>query len=76
MSGPNTPAISCRNVWQVFGTGAGDALRDALARSGGDSAAAAQELVQAGFIPAVQDATFEVADGEVFVIMGLSGSGK
>ncbi|MBO9705369.1 MAG: ATP-binding cassette domain-containing protein, partial [Arthrobacter sp.] len=36
-----------------------------------------QELLsQTGCLAAVKDISFEVARGEVFVIMGLSGSGK
>ncbi|MDH3414180.1 MAG: glycine betaine/L-proline ABC transporter ATP-binding protein, partial [Gammaproteobacteria bacterium] len=35
-----------------------------------------EDLQSAGLIGAVRDASFEVADGEIFVIMGLSGSGK
>ncbi len=74
------PAISCRGVWQVFGADAKSKLADALDRSGtksgGDSDVAAQILREDGLIPAVQDATFDVMPGELFVIMGLSGSGK
>lgn len=69
-------AISCRGVWQVFGPNAGAALSAALEKSGGAPAGAADILRAGGLIPAVQDATFDVADGELFVIMGLSGSGK
>ncbi|MEX0316853.1 MAG: glycine betaine/L-proline ABC transporter ATP-binding protein [Ruegeria sp.] len=76
MTDANTPAIACQNLWQVFGPGADKALTDALARSGGDADQAAADLREQGFIPAVQDANFEVKDGELFVIMGLSGSGK
>ena len=76
MPNGDTPAIACQNLWQVFGPGADKALADALARSGGDADAAAQELGEGGFIPAVQNASFEVKEGELFVIMGLSGSGK
>jgi glycine betaine/proline transport system ATP-binding protein len=70
------PAIRCRGVWQVFGSDAKQKLTDALKNSGGDSNAAAQILRDGGLIPAVQDATFDVMPGELFVIMGLSGSGK
>ncbi len=70
------PAISCRGVWQVFGAGAKQKLKDALAKAGGDSDVAAHSLRDDGLIPAVQDATFDVMPGELFVIMGLSGSGK
>ncbi|EEX08041.1 glycine betaine transport ATP-binding protein opuAA [Ruegeria lacuscaerulensis ITI-1157] len=76
MTDANTPAIACRNLWQVFGQGAEKALTDALARSGDDAEKAASELREHGFIPAVQNVNFDVRDGELFVIMGLSGSGK
>ncbi|MEM9011072.1 MAG: betaine/proline/choline family ABC transporter ATP-binding protein [Pseudomonadota bacterium] len=75
--GSQTPqAIACRGVWQVFGADAERKLAEALDRSGGDPSAAAEVLRGQGCIPAVQDATFDVAEGELFVIMGLSGSGK
>lgn len=70
------PAIACHRVWQVFGAMAESALTDALAESDGDADAAADILRGAGLIPAVQEASFQVAEGELFVIMGLSGSGK
>lgn len=76
MSGTPEPAITCRNLWQVFGPDPANALKAALERSGGDAPAAADDLRAAGMIPAVQAADFEVAPGELFVIMGLSGSGK
>ncbi|GAA6190646.1 betaine/proline/choline family ABC transporter ATP-binding protein [Phaeobacter sp. NW0010-22] len=76
MTDVTPPAIACQNLWQVFGNGADKALTDALARSGGDADAAAKDLREKGFIPAVQNANFEVKEGELFVIMGLSGSGK
>ncbi|QYX58324.1 betaine/proline/choline family ABC transporter ATP-binding protein [Roseovarius sp. SCSIO 43702] len=70
------PAISCRNVWQVFGARAAERLEAALDETGGDRDAAAERLIEEGLIPAVRDASFDVARGELFVIMGLSGSGK
>lgn len=76
MSSNDTSAITCRNLWQVFGTDAQTALSGALSRSGNDPQSAARELREGGLIPAVQDASFEVGRGELFVIMGLSGSGK
>ncbi|MFC4669861.1 glycine betaine/L-proline ABC transporter ATP-binding protein [Seohaeicola nanhaiensis] len=76
MSEDATPAIACRNLWQVFGPNAGAELASALAANGGDAAAAAAELRDKGLIPAVQDVGFDVRPGELFVIMGLSGSGK
>ncbi|UWQ23648.1 betaine/proline/choline family ABC transporter ATP-binding protein [Leisingera aquaemixtae] len=75
MTGSDTPAITCRNVWQVFGNNADSALKEALSRHETPEAAAL-ELRGKGLIPAVQDASFDVKEGELFVIMGLSGSGK
>lgn len=69
-------AISCKNVWQVFGANPEENLRRALEASGGDVREAARLLRERGLVPAVQDVTFDVREGEVFVIMGLSGSGK
>ncbi|MEP2532272.1 glycine betaine/L-proline ABC transporter ATP-binding protein [Shimia sp.] len=68
------PAIAVEGLWQVFGTNATSALRDA--REAGDSRAIAEALISKDLIPAVRDANFEVRSGELFVIMGLSGSGK
>ncbi len=66
------PAISCKAVWQVFGANPAKNLARALQKSGQDSAKSAQLLRER----AVQDVTFDVQEGEVFVIMGLSGTGK
>lgn len=74
-AGSDTPAISCQNVWQVFGVNADSALKRALSQhSTADEVSAA--LRAQGLVPAVQDANFDVKEGELFVIMGLSGSGK
>ncbi len=74
---PRAPAaISCSGVWQVFGGDARAALARALQDCAGDARAAAAQLRESGLTAAVQDASFEVAEGELFVIMGLSGSGK
>lgn len=75
-AGPNQPAIRCKGVWQVFGANAPAKLRSALEITGGSPEGAAAQLRAEGLIPAVQDASFDVARGELFVIMGLSGSGK
>jgi glycine betaine/proline transport system ATP-binding protein len=75
VSDAKTPAISCRNVWQVFGNNADSALTGALSGHGTSEEAAA-DLRGKGLVPAVQDVSFEVQEGELFVIMGLSGSGK
>jgi len=70
-----TPAIAVEALWQVFGPDAERQLKQALG-AGKPAPEAADTLRAAGLIPAVQDASFEVKEGELFVIMGLSGSGK
>ena len=76
MTHNETAAITCQNVWQVFGSDAEKALSSALEKAGEDADSASDALRGQGLIPAVQDASFEVKQGELFVIMGLSGSGK
>lgn len=61
------PALSARGIWKVFG-----ASPTALAASDRSP----ETMARQGWVGAVQDASFDVAAGEVFVIMGLSGSGK
>ena len=70
-----TPAIAGEALWQVFGNDAESHLKEALGRSE-TALEAAADVAARGLIPAVQDASFEVREGELFVIMGLSGSGK
>jgi len=70
-----TPAIAVEALWQVFGPDAERQLKQALG-AGKPAPEVADTLRAAGLIPAVQDASFEVKEGELFVIMGLSGSGK
>jgi len=62
--------LECRSVWKLFGQGA----EGLLARHGGAPGEA--EIRAAGLIGALRDVSLSVAEGEIFVIMGLSGSGK
>jgi glycine betaine/proline transport system ATP-binding protein len=66
------PVISVQNLWKVFGgKGADVPGSDEL------SALSRKELKErTGCVAAVCDLSFDVAPGEVFVVMGLSGSGK
>ncbi|MDT1062260.1 betaine/proline/choline family ABC transporter ATP-binding protein [Paracoccus sp. CPCC 101403] len=61
------PAISCRNVWKIFGNQPERYLEN-LKKGGTD--AGPQHVV------AVRDVTLDVRQGEMLVVMGLSGSGK
>ncbi|MBN9221855.1 MAG: betaine/proline/choline family ABC transporter ATP-binding protein [Mesorhizobium sp.] len=74
MSDTRPIKLACRNVWKVYGRRPGyyfDSRGYVI-----DPDALAERLRAEAHLPAVVDATFEVATGEIFVIMGLSGSGK
>src|SRR6185436_11774027 len=62
--------LSCRNLWKVFGPNAANFMQE---RGG---TATAPELDAAGLVGAVRSATLDVREGEIFIVMGLSGSGK
>ncbi|MEI2805376.1 quaternary amine ABC transporter ATP-binding protein [Albidovulum sp.] len=62
--------LVCRNVWKLFGPRAAETLAAV------GPAAESARLQAAGLVPAVRDVSLEVAEGQIFVIMGLSGSGK
>jgi len=66
----STPVIKCESVYKVFGVNAKKMLEGV---SGNVDAKSFQE---AGCIVGVNNASFEVAQGEMLVVMGLSGSGK
>ena len=65
----NSVKLSCRNVWKVFGT-------DVASLFGADGRVDHEKLAREDYIGAVREASFDVSEGETFVIMGLSGSGK
>jgi glycine betaine/proline transport system ATP-binding protein len=64
------PVIQAHEVYKVFGR----RPERAVARLKGG--ATREQLRAQGLTAAVIDATFDVAEGEIFVVMGLSGSGK
>jgi glycine betaine/proline transport system ATP-binding protein len=66
-----TPAISVRDLWKVFGPKADKIVGTPFADLSRDDL-----LAETGCTAAVRDVSFDVAEGEVFVVMGLSGSGK
>ena len=65
----NESILTCTNVWKIFGKSAERFFSD-------NTPIDNNSLASAGLIGAVRDANIAVAEGEIFVIMGLSGSGK
>ena len=63
--------VSVRNLWKIFGEGVGPDFPEKIEGLSKTEAQAAHNCVVA-----LQDVSFDVADGETFVVMGLSGSGK
>ena len=63
--------LSCRNVWKAFGPRPEKAIESISEDMTKD-----EILAKTGHVVAVRDASFDVREGEVFMIMGLSGSGK
>jgi glycine betaine/proline transport system ATP-binding protein len=64
-------ALSVQHLWKIFGRGADDIVGSADAEL-----SRADLKTKTGCVVGVRDVSFDVAPGEVFVVMGLSGSGK
>ena len=64
-------AVSCQSVWKIYGPKA-----DKVVGTPDADLPRAELLEKTGCVAAVRDISFDVAPGEVFVVMGLSGSGK
>jgi glycine betaine/proline transport system ATP-binding protein len=63
------PKLVCEDVWKLYGDRAGALLA-------GGARPSLEAIRAAGAVPAVRAVNLSVAEGEIFVIMGLSGSGK
>ncbi len=71
----DTVKLACRNVWKVYGD-----EPDQFFKNGSgivsDIAGTFAHIKDTGHIGAAANVSFDVHEGEIFVIMGLSGSGK
>jgi glycine betaine/proline transport system ATP-binding protein len=70
-AGAEAPAVHVENLWKIFGPRADKII-------GTDQANLSRKELQeqTGHVIGIRDVSFDVAPGEVFVVMGLSGSGK
>ena len=70
-SSAHDAALVVDSLWKIFGNGADKIIGTP------DADLSRKDLqTKTGCVMAVKDVSFEVAPGEVFVVMGLSGSGK
>ena len=74
-SGGDEIKISCRNVWKIYG-GASEQFFHARNGDVEDPERLHERILAAGHIGAACNVSFDVKVGEIFIIMGLSGSGK
>ena len=70
-TGTAESTLSVKELWKVFGPRA-----DQIIGSPDADLPRPELLDKTGCVAAVKDVSFDVAQGEVFVVMGLSGSGK
>ena len=64
-------ALSVNNLWKIFGKGS-----DKIIGTPDADLSRADMKEKTGCVVGIKDVSFDVAPGEVFVVMGLSGSGK
>lgn len=67
--------LTCRGLWKIYGPSPQEAL--SMLTDKADGRSDWREYLRAsGHVAAIAGVSFEVWEGEIFVIMGLSGSGK
>ena len=71
----NQVKLSCRNVWKVYGENPDQFFTDGSGKFP-DALNQSRKIKQSNHIVANANVSFDVHVGEIFVIMGLSGSGK
>ena len=67
----NQDSIRCENMWKIFGPHPQRVLADLTPEQ-----SRAEVQAKNGHVIAVKDVSFDIKQGETFVVMGLSGSGK
>ncbi|MFP6745723.1 MAG: betaine/proline/choline family ABC transporter ATP-binding protein [Alphaproteobacteria bacterium] len=67
--------LSCRNLWKVYGSQPSEFFNGANGAVA-NTADHVHQIRHSGHIAAACDVSFDVQEGEIFIIMGLSGSGK
>jgi len=72
----NEVKLACRNVWKVYSSDNANTYFNPKNDHLDDPKKLAERIRSEKGIPAAADVSFDVHSGEIFVIMGLSGSGK
>lgn len=67
--------LQCRNIWKVYGKHPEQFFNEGLSAVE-DTSLTRARMLASGYIGAACNVNFNVREGEILVIMGLSGSGK
>lgn len=63
--------VELHNIWKIFGTNP-----EHFYKTMNKTSSRSEILRETGHVVAVRDVSLKIAQGEIFVVMGLSGSGK